>query len=278
MKPINLASCRSLLFLPASNPRAVAKARSTAADMIFLDLEDAVREEHKTAAREGAIAATAAGFGGRPVAIRMNPAGSQYHDADAVCLRGSAADFAILAKAESAEQVRVAAANCGKPVLAMIETPAAVLNAVTIAQACAGLIAGTNDLAHALQIPLGEGRHGLILCLQTIVLAGRHAGVPVFDGVYNALEDEAGLEAECVEGRAFGFNGKTLIHPNQIAVANRVFAPTPEQVAAAERLIAAATGGAERHEGRMIEAMHVEQARLILARAHGSGNEPESLA
>lgn len=267
MTSMTLPACRSLLFLPASNPRAVEKARSTAADMIFLDLEDAVKEEDKPAARDGALAATAVGFAGRPAAIRVNPVDSPHHLADLACLRSSRADFAILAKADSADQVRRTGEATGKLVLAMIETPRAVADAAAIAAASAGLIAGTNDLSYALQIPMGAGRRGLAMCLQTIVLAGRLAGVPVFDGVHNALDDTAGLEAECAEGRAFGFNGKTLIHPNQISVANSIFGPTEAERLAAERLVAAATGGAERHEGRMVEAMHVEQARLILARA-----------
>jgi citrate lyase subunit beta/citryl-CoA lyase len=105
------------------------------------------------------------------------------------------------------------------------------------------------------------------VALQTVVLAARAAGVAAFDGVYNRLEDDAGLAAECAEGRSFGFDGKTLIHPNQIAATNRIFGPTDEELEAARRLVAAATGGAERFEGRMIEAMHVAEARRLIARS-----------
>jgi citrate lyase subunit beta/citryl-CoA lyase len=264
---IDLRLCRSLLFLPASNPRAIDKARSLAADMIFLDLEDAVKPDEKEAARKAAVAATAQGFGGRPVAIRVNKLGDPWHDADVAAVAASGADYAILPKVQSAAEMERFAARAGKPVLAMIETAAGVLDAHRIAPLTAGLIAGTNDLSADLGLPPGSGRRGLTHSLQAIVLAARATGVAAFEGVYNRLEDAEGLEAECEEGRAFGYDGKTLIHPNQIAAANRIFGPSADEVEAARRLIAAATGGAERFEGRMIEAMHVEEARRLLARA-----------
>jgi citrate lyase subunit beta/citryl-CoA lyase len=151
--------------------------------------------------------------------------------------------------------------------LAMIETPVGVSNALAIARSSAGLLVGTNDLTASLGIPSDCGRSGLVYSLQAIVLAARLAGGAVFDGVYNRLEDDPGFEAECREGRAFGFDGKSLVHPSQIATANRIFSPTAEEVAEAERLIAAARGGAERFEGRMIETMHVAQAEALLAKA-----------
>ena len=264
---IDLRLCRSLLFLPASNPRAIDKTRGLAADMIFLDLEDAVKPDEKEAARKAAVAAAAQGFGGRPVAIRVNKLGDPWHDADVAAVAASAADYAILPKVQSASEMESVAANAGKPVLAMIETAAGVLDAHRIAPLTAGLIAGTNDLSADLGLPPGNARRGLVHSLQAIVLAARAAGVAAFDGVYNRLEDARGLEAECSEGRAFGYDGKTLIHPNQIEAANRIFGPSAEELDAARRLVAAATGGAERFEGRMIEAMHVEEARRLLARA-----------
>jgi citrate lyase subunit beta/citryl-CoA lyase len=256
-----------LLFLPASNPRAIEKVRGLGADMIFLDLEDAVKPEEKETARDTAVAAAAQGFGTRPVAIRVNKIGDPWHEADLAAVAGSAADFAILPKVQSAAELEAVAARAGKPVLAMIETASGVLDAHRIAPFSAGLIAGTNDLSADLGLPPGSGRRGLTHSLQAVVLAARAAGVAAFDGVYNRLEDAAGLEAECVEGRAFGYDGKTLIHPNQIDTANRIFGPSAEEVEAARRLIAAATGGAERFEGRMIEAMHVEEARRLIERA-----------
>jgi (3S)-malyl-CoA thioesterase len=267
--PTDLRLCRSLLFLPASNPRAIEKARGLGADMIFLDLEDAVKPGEKEAARAAAVGAAAQGFGARPVAIRVNTIGDPWHEADLAAVKASAANYAILPKVQSAGEMEKVAGRAGKPVLAMIETAAGVLDAHRIAPFTAGLIAGTNDLSADLGLPPGSGRSGLTHSLQTIVLAARAAGVAAFDGVYNRLEDVAGLEAECGEGRAFGFDGKTLIHPNQIEAANRIFGPSAEEVDAARRLVAAATGGAERFEGRMIEAMHVEEARRVIARAGG---------
>ncbi|HVQ08331.1 MAG TPA: CoA ester lyase [Allosphingosinicella sp.] len=267
MEPTDPRLCRTLLFLPAANPRAIAKARTLDADMVVLDLEDAVREEDKAAAREAAVSATHDGFGGRPVAIRVNPAGSAHYGADVVAVRRAAADFVILAKAESARQVADAAALMLKPVMAMIETPRAVIDAAAIATVSRGLIAGVNDLGAGLGLPPADGRAGLTYALQRIVVAARAAGVAAFDGVYNRLEAGEGLEAECRQGRAWGFDGKSVIHPSQIETANRLFGPSADELEAARRLVEAATGGAERHEGRMIESLHVEAARALLARA-----------
>ncbi|MFN3389554.1 MAG: HpcH/HpaI aldolase/citrate lyase family protein, partial [Allosphingosinicella sp.] len=141
------------------------------------------------------------------------------------------------------------------------------VDAAAIAPTTRGLIAGTNDLSADLHIPPATGRKGLVYALQRTLLAARAAGVAAFDGVYNRLDDPEGLAAECEEGKSFGFDGKSLIHPDQIATANRIFGPSEGEVEGARRLIAAATGGAERHDGRMIEAMHVDQARWTLARA-----------
>ena len=263
----DLRLCRSILFLPASNPRAIEKARVLAADMIILDCEDAVKPEDKAAARIAAVEAVADGFGGRPSVIRMNGHGTQHYEEDILAFRQSQADFVIAPKAEDHHQIEDVAGLLGKPVLAMIETAAGVLNARAIAPRTLGLIAGTNDLSADLGIALGSGRGGLVHSLQMVVLAARAARVAAFDGVYNKLEDQEGLARECEEGRAFGFDGKSLIHPAQIDTANRIFGPGQEEVDAAERLIAAATGGAERYQGRMIEAMHVDQARAVLAKA-----------
>ena len=267
MESAKLRLCRSLLFLPATNARAVAKARELEADMVVLDLEDSVKQEDKAEAREAAVAATAEGFGGRPMAIRVNQTGSPHYGADVVAVRRSAADFVVLAKAETAKQVADAAWLMGKPVMAMIETPRGVIDAAAIAAATRGLIAGTNDLAATLGLPVEGARRGLVYALQRIVLAARSADVAVFDGVYNRLEADDGLRAECEEGRLYGFDGKSVIHPSQIPAVNQAFAPTEAELEAAQRLVAAATGGAERHDGRMIETLHVEQARGLIAKA-----------
>ncbi len=263
----NLRHCRSILFLPASNPRAVEKARELDADMIVLDCEDAVKPEDKAEARKSAVAAAAEGFGGRPVAIRMNGRSTPWFGDDMVAFRTSRADFVIVPKAEDGHHIHDAAHLLGRPPLAMIETALGVLNARTIAPMTVGLIAGTNDLSADLGIPLGTDRTGLVHSLQAVVLAARAARVAAFDGVFNGLEDEVGLARQCEEGKAFGFDGKSLIHPNQIATTHRIFGPSDEEIEAAERLIAASTGGAERFEGKMIETLHVEQARVLLGRA-----------
>jgi citrate lyase subunit beta/citryl-CoA lyase len=262
-----LKLCRSLLFLPASNARAIAKARELEADLIVLDCEDAVKSEDKALGRSQAVEAAASGFGGRPFAIRMNGHGTPHYEEDILAFRHSEAPWIILPKVEDKAQAVDAAGLLSKAVLAMIESARGVLAAPAIAEHAAALIAGTNDLSADLQIPLGTSRMGLSHSLQTIILAARAAAIPAFDGVFNGLEDEEGLARQCEEGRAFGFDGKSLIHPAQIATANRVFSPSAEETAAAERLIAAATGGAERFEGKMIESMHVEQARAVLAKA-----------
>jgi (3S)-malyl-CoA thioesterase len=268
MDKTDLRTCRSLLFLPASNPRAIEKARSLPADLIILDLEDSVREEDKEAARRLVIQATGeGGFGERLVAIRVNQTGTGHYGEDVTAVRHAKTDFVVLAKAESAKDVHDANWLMSRPVLAMIETPRAVNDAAAIAPSSAGLIAGVNDLSAALGLPEQDGREGLVYALQRIVLSARAAGVPAFDGVYNRLEADAGLEAECRQGRAWGFDGKSLIHPSQIETANRLFGPTAQELEAARRLVAAATGGAERHEGKMIEAMHVETARRLIAKA-----------
>lgn len=273
MLPMQLHHARSLLFLPASNPRALEKARTLGCDMVILDLEDAVPDDRKVEARGAAVAAAAQGFDERLVAIRINVEHTPWHGAEMIAVKGSAADYVVLPKVESARQVKDVASVCGKPVIAMIESPAGILAAPAIAADAhaAGLFMGTNDLRSALRIPPSAGRQGVSLALQAVVLAARASGKAVFDGVYNRLDDPEGFEAECVEGHALGFDGKTLIHPNQIAAANRIFGPDPQAIADARRLIEAATGGAERFEGRMIEAMHVEEARALVQRAEATG-------
>ena len=260
---------RSLLFVPASRPRAIEKAHDLPADMIFLDLEDAVKPEDKTSARAAAIAAAAAGFGGRLVAIRVNTVDSVWHAHDVAAVAGSAADYIILPKAESIDDVAAVAAAAAKPLLAMIETPCGVLAAPQIAglPGTAGLIAGTNDLRATLKLPPDAPRAAIALSLQMTVLAARFGGCWAFDGVYNPLDDAPGFEAECQEGRMLGFDGKTLIHPGQVEACNRVFGPTDAELEDARALIAAASGGAERFRDRMIETMHVEAALALVERS-----------
>jgi (3S)-malyl-CoA thioesterase len=267
----SLPPTRSALFLPASNPRAIEKARTLPCDMVILDLEDAVKSEDKDRARTAAIDAAGVGFGDRLVAVRVNGTDTAWHADDLATLRTAAVDLIVLPKVESADQT-AACAGLGKGLMAMIETPAGVLAATAIARGpgMRGLIAGTNDLAAALRLPTDAGREGLTLALQTIVLAARAAGIAALDGVWNRLDDEEGLARQCSEGRRFGFDGKSLIHPNQIDAANRAFGASDVELEDARALIAAATGGAERFRGRMIESMHVDAARRLIA-LNGAG-------
>lgn len=264
---IDLFDKRALLFLPASNPRAIAHARQSQADLVILDLEDAVKPEDKDSAREAAIAALAEEWP-MPVAIRINGASTIWHGPDVVAVMHKKPDVVVVPRAESKEELGFVRNQTGLPVLAMIETAKGVLAAETIAHEAAGLIAGTNDLAADLKLPRGAGRQPLQMTLQQIVLAGRAQGVAVFDGVFNSLDDRNGFAAEAAEGRMLGFDGKSLIHPSQIEPCHAAFAPTAGEIARAERLIEAATGGAERFEGEMVERMHVEAAKRLLARAH----------
>ena len=264
----DLFAIRSVLFLPASNPRAIDKARCSAADMVVLDLEDAVKPDDKASARAAAVEAVA-GEWPMPVANRVNAVGSEWHSLDVDAVSRSAAAFAVVPRTASAHLFRGARDGVGKPTLAMIETAAGVLAAPEIAPETAGLIAGTNDLSADLRLPSGAGRQPLQAALQMTVLAARAAGVPVFDGVFNDLEDLDGFRAQCSEGRALGFDGKSLIHPSQIEPCNRAFLPSEEEVERARRLVDAYGGGAERFEGQMIERMHLESARRVLERARG---------
>ncbi|HEY0314546.1 MAG TPA: CoA ester lyase [Allosphingosinicella sp.] len=266
--PQRLRLCRSVLFLPASNPRAIEKARELRPDMVVLDLEDAVKPADKETARRAAVAAANEGFGDSVTAIRVNSVGSDWFGADAIAMRRCRADYIVLPRVRSRQEMHDAERLTEHPMLAMIETAAGVLHAGDIARDSAALIAGTNDLAADLGLRPGtHNRPALRTALQNVVLAARAAGIACFDGVYNKLEADAGFVQECEEGRSFGFDGKSLIHPSQIEAAHRAFGPSEAEIAAAERLIAAASGGAERYEGEMIEKMHVAQARFLLARA-----------
>lgn len=261
---------RSLLYVPGSNARALEKAAGLAADMLIIDLEDAVPADRKADARAAMRAAVIAGFPGKRVAVRINGADSEDQAADIDAVAGLAIDAVVLPKVDVIGDL-ASARGLGLPLLAMIETPAAIYAARDIAAdpAVAGLIAGLNDLAHELKLPGGIDRGAMSHAIQAIVLAARAGGVWCFDGVYNAIDDAAGFAAEADEGRRLGFDGKTLIHPSQVGPCNTAFAPTAREIAAAEALVAAATGGAQRHDGRMIEDMHVAAARALLERARG---------
>jgi citrate lyase beta subunit len=265
-KGADLFAVRSLLFLPASNPRAIAKAREAGADLVVLDLEDAVKVDDKDAARRAAVEAVASAWP-MPVAIRVNGVGTEWHSLDLDAVARSKADFVVVPRAISGHLVHGVADVVGKPVLAMIETAAGVLGAAEIAQETAGLIAGTNDLRADLRLPLDSTREPISASLQLVVLAARAAGVAVFDGVFNRLDDPEAFLREAEEGRRLGFDGKSLIHPDQIEPCHRAFAPSDAEVERANALVEAFHGGAERFGNEMIERMHVEAAERLLRRA-----------
>jgi (3S)-malyl-CoA thioesterase len=260
---------RSALYLPASNLRAIEKAQTLPADMIILDLEDAVKPDAKDAARGAAVAAVSAGFGKRLCAIRINGPTTRWHEDDLAAVASARPDFVVIPKVQEIDLVESVADRTRRPVLAMIETPYAVLHAhlIVLAPGLVGLIAGTNDLANELRLPPGVPRANMAVALQTIVLAARARGIMVLDGVFNALDDPQGLVRECAEGRLLGFDGKTLIHPNQIEAANSAYSPSEAELDDARALVMAASGGAERFRDRMIESMHVEMAQRLIERA-----------
>lgn len=262
---------RSALFLPASKPRAIEKAATLDCDMVILDLEDAVPDDLKDEARTAAVAAVAQGFGGRLVGVRINTADTAWHHADLAALAGTTADMIVLPKVERPEQAAEVAERVGRPVIAMIETATGILAAPAIARAegVAGLMMGLNDLRNDLRIPASAGRERMAVALQSAIIAARAAGIIALDGVWNKLDDPEGLEAECRDGRALGFDGKSIIHPSHIEATNRLFGPDEAELEDARALIAAFNGGAERFRDRMIENMHVVMARRLIARAEG---------
>lgn len=271
---------RSVLYLPASSTRALEKAKSLTVDALIFDLEDAVGPDHKQSARQNACAAARSGeYGHREVAIRVNGAGTQWHDDDLAAVCEAGPDAVVVPKVDSADAVREVVAAMerhGVPdhtrIWAMVETPTAVLEVAAIASASdrlAVLVVGSNDLAKELGVRQVPGRAPLLTSLALTVLAARHAGIAVLDGVWNDVRDLEGFEAECHQGRDLGFDGKTLVHPGQVDPCNAVFAPSPEEVEQARGVLQAWEGadgaGVVVHEGRMVEALHVESARKVLA-------------
>lgn len=282
--PAAIRPRRSVLYMPGSNARALEKAKDLPADGLILDLEDAVAPDAKATARDQVAAAVRrGGFGRREVLVRVNGPDTPWGPDDMAAIAGCGADGVVLPKVRSPADVLAAiqaldaaGGPTDLPVWAMMETPQGILNAREIAGChprLAGLILGTADLAKDLGCAHTPDRLPFLTSFGLCLLAGRAHGLAVLDGVHLELEDSAGLEAACRQGRDLGFDGKTLIHPRQIAAANAAFAPTQEEVAAARRLIAAyaeaeaAGRGVVVLDGRLVERLHVEQARRLLALA-----------
>jgi citrate lyase subunit beta/citryl-CoA lyase len=272
---------RSLLYVPASNARAIEKARTVACDAVFLDLEDAVAPEAKDAARAAAVQAVRdGGFGDKLLLVRCNGLDTPWGVDDWAAVTGLPLDGVLAPKVADAAMVEacdrlLADAPERTGLWAMIETAAAVLNLKEIAAAAertrlAALVVGTNDLILDLRCHRRADRAPLQPALALTVAAARAYGLIAFDGVFNAFEDDAGFEAEAVQGAELGFDGKTLIHPRQIEACNRIFGPTQEQLAWARSVVEAfsqpdAEGrGAIRLGGQMVERLHLEQAKRML--------------
>jgi citrate lyase subunit beta / citryl-CoA lyase len=277
---------RSVLYMPGSNARAVEKAKTLPADGIILDLEDSVAPDAKETARQQVVAAVkAGGFGRREVFIRVNGIDTPWHADDLVAAARAAPDAILVPKVQSAETLEL----IGRRLLdmgthhktriwAMIETPLALFNILAIAAEAkdsetrlSGFVMGTNDLAKDTRARLVPGRMPMLPWLTTCVAAARIYGIDILDGVYNDLGNTDGLAMECMQGVELGFDGKTLIHPNQIEPCNKAFSPSPEEIVWARKMIAAfdlpenKSKGVVSIDGRMVERLHADMARRTVA-------------
>ena len=266
---------RSVLYIPAANARAMDKARTLAADAIIFDLEDAVAPAEKPAARGLLAQALQADYGGRARIVRINGLDTEWGRDDAIAFASGADAMLIPKVSRPADLDRVAELVPQTPLWAMMETAEGMLNAQAIAAhpRLQGMVMGTNALAKELGSRFRPDRLAMLTGLGLCLLAARAHGRVIVDGVFNAFKDDEGLRAECEQGRDMGFDGKTLIHPAQLAIANQVFAPSEEEIDLARRQIQAfdeaqAQGkGVAVVDGRIVENLHVETARKTLAKA-----------
>jgi citrate lyase subunit beta / citryl-CoA lyase len=277
---------RSVLYMPGSNARALEKAKTLPCDAVILDLEDSVAPEAKVAARQQvADAVKTGGFGGREVIVRVNALDTQWWIDDLTAAAKAGPDAILIPKISkpadlgevSAHLVGIAADD-GIKLWAMVETPLGVINAAEIAALAAAprarlacFVMGTNDLAKETQASQIPGRAPMVPWLSHCVICARAYGIDILDGVYNDIADIEGFRRECVQGDDLGFDGKTLIHPNQIEPCNAAFSPTPTEIELAYRIIAAFDLPENRNKGvvqiggRMVERLHAEMARRTVA-------------
>jgi citrate lyase subunit beta / citryl-CoA lyase len=273
---------RSVLYMPAANERALEKAKTIAADAIIFDLEDAVAPDAKDAARANAFGAAGSGeYGSRELTIRCNGLDTPWGADDLAAAAGSGASAVVIPKVgsvayldEVAARLDAAGAPATMTIWAMVETPTAIfdIRAIAAHPRVAVLVMGTNDLARELRSSLGAaGRHPLVPHLATALAGAREAGKVILDGVYNDVKNLDGFRTECVQGFEMGFDGKTLIHPDQVGICNDVWAPSEADIEHARGLIAAfdegiaAGKGVVTYNGRMIENLHVANAQRLLA-------------
>ena len=272
---------RSVLYIPGSKPRALDKARSLPVDAIIFDLEDAVTADEKVGARDTLKQAIAeGGYGNRVKIVRINGFDTQWGRDDAAAVAEMDVDAVLLPKVGGAADLDALAEITGDlPIWAMMETPQGMLRAEEIAAhpKMQGMVMGTNDLAKELQVRFRADRLPLMTSLGMCLIAAKAHGIIIVDGVYNAFKDAEGLEVECTQGRDMGFDGKTLIHPAQVDVANTAFAPSEAEIDLARRQIAAfeeteaAGQGVAVVDGKIVENLHVATAREILAKAEAIG-------
>ena len=283
---MSLRPRRSVLYMPGSNARALEKAKTLAADGVILDLEDSVAPDAKETARKQVVdSVKAGGFGSREVFIRVNAIDTPWHAEDFAAAAHAAPDAILVPKITNPDQVEMV----GRRLLdmhsdheiriwAMIESPLAIFNILSIAAEArdsearlSGFVMGTNDLAKDTRARLVPGREPMVPWLMTCIAAARIHGIDVLDGVYNTIGDAEGFVKECEQGRDMGFDGKTLIHPNQIEPCNKVFSPSPEEVAWARTMIAAfdlpenKSKGVVSIDGKMVERLHADMARRTVA-------------
>jgi citrate lyase subunit beta/citryl-CoA lyase len=280
---------RSVLYMPGSNQKALAKAATLPADALILDLEDSVAPDAKEAARAQVVAAARHDFGGREVVIRVNGSHTPWGREDLIAAAGAAPDAILLPKVDGPGAIMLAARvlrESGAPektrLWAMMETPNAILNAGQIAAVAADsasrlavLVMGLNDLAKETRARLTPGRPTMLAWVANCIVAARAHNVDIIDGVYNDIKDLDGFRAECLQGRDMGLDGKTLIHPSQIDICNEVFAPSAQEVENARAIIDAyalpenAGKGVIQLNGKMVELLHADMARRTLAIAEG---------
>ncbi|MCU0903538.1 MAG: CoA ester lyase [Tabrizicola sp.] len=268
---------RSVLYIPASRERALEKARELPADAIIFDLEDAVSPEEKLRARELlASVLNSADYGARARIVRVNGLGTEWVEGDLAAFGAHpGVDAVLVPKVNGPADLEAVAGKVQAPLWAMLETAKGCVNAGAIAAhpRLEGMVMGTNDLAKELGARFRSDRLPLMAGLGACVLAARAEGRVIVDGVFNAFKDEAGLRAECEQGRDMGFDGKTLIHPAQLEIANEVFAPSAEEVALARRQIAAYAEARARGagvavvDGRIVENLHVATAEALIGKA-----------